>query len=408
VHNWAGNVRYQADEVVTPRSVDELVELIVTTPRLRPVGTRHTFNEISDSAVMVGVAGLADEVEFSGTQAWVPAAMTYAALGPVLDRAGFALPTMASLPHISVGGAISTGTHGSGDALGTLATQVSGLEVVTGTGELLVLDRDDERFAGAVVGIGALGVLLRVRLDLVPAHQVRQAVYLDLPWDEVEADFDGLTAAATSVSLFTTFSPSGIDEVWLKQRDTGLPLPAHLGSAAAATKPMHPVRTLAPDNVTGQLDLPGPWYQRMPHFVPDAPPASGREIQSEYLIDRRDTHEAFAALRGLHERLAPVLLIAEIRTMAADDLWLSAAYGRDTVGLHFSWQPDAAAVAEVLPTLEATLEQFSPRPHWGKLALRDTRVVDRYPRGEDFLRLRDQCDPDGRFRSTWLDRVLGL
>ena len=143
--------------------------------------------------------------------------MTYGRLAPMLHERGLALHNLASLPHISVGGAIATGTHGSGDRLGNLATAVSAIDILRSDGEIVHLERGDTDFDGAVVGLGALGVVVRVRLDVEPEYQIAQHVYEGLAWDELAARFDEITGAGDSVSLFTTWG-SHVDQVWVKQR----------------------------------------------------------------------------------------------------------------------------------------------------------------------------------------------
>ena len=146
--------------------------------------------------------------------------MTYGRLANELHEHGLALHNLASLPHISVGGAIATGTHGSGDRLGNLATAVSAIDILRSDGELVHLERGQPDFDGAVVGLGALGVVLRVRLDLEPEYQIEQRVYEGLAWDQLVEHFDAVTGAGDSVSVFTTWGDH-VDQVWVKARPPG-------------------------------------------------------------------------------------------------------------------------------------------------------------------------------------------
>lgn len=407
--NWAGNYTYQAASVHRPAGMDELRRIVAAAPRIHALGTRHCFNGIADSAELVSLERFAPRVEIDpvARTVRVNGAVTYGVLARELQRAGWALHNMASLPHISIAGAIATGTHGSGDASGNLATAVATLELVTSEGDVLRMGRDEERFAGMVVGLGALGVVTYLTLDIEPSYQVRQDVFLHLAWDELFERFDDVTSSAQSVSLFTDFGEN-VNQAWLKSRvDPEQPAPhrTRLFGAAAATRPMHPVASLSAEHSTEQLGAAGAWLDRLPHFRPDAVPASGDEVQSEYMVARQFALPAIRVLRELAPMIQPHLWIAEIRTVAGDDLWLSPAYGADTVCFHFSWRSDQDAVMGLLAILEDALAPFAPRPHWGKLFVAPAAVLeDRYERLADFRRLAETLDPRGAFRNDFLDR----
>ena len=329
--------------------------------------------------------------------------------GALAGDAGFALANLASLPHISVAGAVQTGTHGSGDRIGSLATQVLGVEMVTADGEVVSLRRGDPEFDGAVVGLGALGVVTHLTLELEPAYEIAQTVYDGARWDDVLAGFDAITGAGDSVSLFTSWQDADtIDQVWVKARPGRANADAVLAvGGREADGPRHPVPGVGPEPCTVQGGVPGPWHSRLPHFRLEFTPSAGAELQSEYLIDRRDVLAAIEALRALAPAIAPLLYVCEVREMAADDLWLSPAFGRETVGLHFTWRPDVAGVEGLLPRIEDALPE-SARPHWGKVFTMDAdRIRSRYPRWDEFAALRARMDPRGRFTNDYLSR-LGL
>jgi xylitol oxidase len=325
---------------------------------------------------------------------------------------GYALHNTASLPHISVAGSVATATHGSGDANQNLAAAVRAMELVTASGEVITVRPGADDFAGAVAGLGSLGIVSALELEIVPSFQVRQWVYEGLPTDAVTGSFDEIFSSAYSVSVFTDWTGRN-NRIWQKVRAdapaaAGGGAPSWLG-ARLADGPRNPVPGMAVDNATEQRGRPGPWHERLPHFRLEFTPSAGAELQSEYLVAREVAVPAIEALFALGDRIAPVLQIAEIRTMAADDLWLSMAYGRDTVGFHFTWVQDDAAVAPVLAAIEAALAPFEARPHWGKVFSTPPDVVrGLYPRYDDFVDLLRRYDPAGKFRNEFMDRYFPM
>lgn len=399
--NWAGNVTWSARARHEPSTLDELRRLVAGADRVRAVGTGHSFNRLGDTTgVQVSVAGLPPTVALDRDRGTVTVAagMRYGDLATVLHAEGYAVANLASLPHISVAGAVATATHGSGPAHGNLATAVAALELVTADGDLLTVDRADPRFAGLVVHLGALGVVTRLTLDVVPAFEVRQYVRLGLP----RAALDDALDAAYSVSVFTGWRSPRFEQVWLKQRADQPPPPADWLDTRAADTARHPVPGMPAENCTEQLGVPGPWHERLPHFRLGFTPSSGDELQSEWHLARSDGAAALAALDPAAERIAAVLQVCELRTVAADGLWLSPNHERDSLAVHFTWVGDPAAVAPVLDEVEERLAPFAPRPHWGKLFTRDPATA--YPRHDDFRALLREFDPAGKFRTALLDR----
>lgn len=408
--NWAGNVRYRAAGLHAPESVDELRRLVAATPRIRTLGTRHSFNRIADTDhAVVSLDRMAADprIDSDASTVTVGAGVRYGELAQYLEAAGYALANLASLPHISVGGAIATGTHGSGDRTGSLASAVRALQMVTAEGDLVTIDRSHPDFPGGVVSLGALGVVTRVTLAIEPTFSVEQSVFLELPWSSFTENFDRITGAAYSVSVFSSWrNPDVVDQVWLKRRpDRDAPVPAALFGAVAALREYDPLGGTSPVNCTPQLGVAGPWLDRLPHFRLEFTPSSGIELQSEHLVPRRHAVAALEAIRGLSHRISPLLLVNEIRTVAADDLWLSSSYGTDVVGIHFTWLQRQAEVEELLHAIEAALAPFDARPHWGKLFDR-ADVAGLYPRFDDFRSLVARFDPDRKFSNPFLTRIL--
>jgi xylitol oxidase len=434
--NWAGNYRYRATAIHRPRTLDEVRALVASAPKVRAVGSRHSFNSIADSSgILISLEDLEPDISID------PAALTvsvsggtrYGTLAAELDRQGFALANLASLPHISVAGAIATGTHGSGDANGNLATSVASLELVCGDGSLRTLSRGSSAgFDGAVVGLGALGIVTRVTLDIEPHFEVRQDVFEQLPWGSVLADFDAVTSSAYSVSLFTDWSCSTVAQAWLKSRipDSVTSAGAHAAAptgffdspdgasspdpagrtffgGTSAPEARHPLPGVSAENCTEQLGVAGTWAERLAHFRMAFTPSSGEELQSEFFVPREHAVAAIGIMRGLSEVVTPLLQVAEIRTVARDHLWLSPAYNQACVGLHFTWKPDQEAVERALPLIEERLAPLRARPHWAKLFTADAAALaPLYPRFADFRKLAEGMDPEGKFRNEFLERTV--
>ena len=405
--NWAGNVTFRASAIRRPGSVPELQRLVATTDRIRALGTAHSFSRVADTTgELVSIADLPPRFDLDPgrNSVTVSAGLRYSDVAPRLDAAGFALANLASLPHISVAGAVATGTHGSGNANQCLAAAVRALEVVTGTGDLVRVSRESDpgRLAGLVVALGACGVVTSLTLDLVPGFEVRQWVYEQVPFAAIAENFGAVCAAGYSVSVFTGWRPDRADRIWVKSTDPA-PRPEHWLGGRLAPARQHPIAGMPADCATPQGGVPGPWYERLPHFRPEFTPSAGAELQSEFLIARPDTAAALLALDQVRAELAPVVQVSEIRTVAADDLWLSPAYRRDSTAFHFTWIPDATAVAPVLAGVQDALAPFAPRPHWGKISgIPAATVAGRYPRLADFGRLAAEFDPAGKFRNDFV------
>ena len=411
MRNWAGNVEFGASRFEEPTTLAELQALVAREPRIRAVGTAHSFSDIADtSGVHVSVARLAGDVEIDADRqvARVPGGLRYGDLARALQTRGWALGNIASLPHISVAGTVATGTHGSGDRNPTLSAAVRGLDLVLASGDRHRLDVGDPAFEGAVVALGALGVVTTVDLAVEPAFDVRQYVVDGVSHAAVLADLDAAFGAAYSVSLFTTWGPDLVGQIWMKRRDdTDGPWPGggFLGGTLA-DGPRHPLPGHDAIHCTEQGGVAGPWHERLPHFRLEFTPSSGDELQTEYLVPRAEAAGLLRDLEALAPRIHPLLHVSEIRTMAADRLWLSGAYGRDTVGIHFTWQK-RPEVLGLLPELDEVLGARGGRPHWGKLfAVDPADLAARYPRFADFADLARHLDPDGKLRTPLLDALL--
>jgi xylitol oxidase len=415
--NWAGNYRYGASRLHRPATLAQVQEIVASARHVHVLGSRHSFNGIADSAELISLEAMTAEttlpaniaVDLEAGTVSMGGGVKYGELAEILRDAGAALHNLASLPHISVAGAVATATHGSGVTNGNLATAVAELEIVTSNGEIVRASRGDTDFDGMVVGLGALGVVTRMTLDVEPAFEVEQRVFEHLSWDVLYENFDEITSCGYSVSLFTLWRED-IDMVWVKSRTDNHDHPEEdLFGAVPAVVDRHPVIGLDPTPCTPQLARRGLWSDRLPHFRMGFTPSAGDELQSEYLVPRRHAVGALEALRSLGDRIRPLLQVAEIRTVAADQLWMSTSYGEPTVAVHFTWKPAQEAVEDVLIDLERILSPFEARPHWGKLFHAEaTTIASLYGRYKDFLQLVERMDPRGAFGNAWLEaHVLG-
>ncbi|SOD91772.1 D-arabinono-1,4-lactone oxidase [Spirosoma fluviale] len=413
--NWAGNLQYSTDRLYEGKSIGQVQELVKKYDKLKVLGTRHCFNSIADSKDNLLSLKAMDDVISLDTKAHtvtVDASMKYGQLAPYLDKKGFALHNLASLPHISIAGACATATHGSGVKNGNLSTAVSGMEIVTAAGDVRTLSRakDGDTFNAAVVHLGALGVVTKVTLDIQPTFQMRQDVYENLPMSQLKEHFEAIVSGGYSVSLFTDWQKSRVNEVWIKRRiDKGVTLdakPEYYG-ATLAKKNLHPIAELSAVNCTEQMGVPGPWYERMPHFRMGFTPSSGKELQSEYFVPRKNAVEAILAVERLKAHVSPHLMISELRTIDADTLWMSPCYKQPSLAIHFTWKQDWASVKKVLPMIEKELAPFHARPHWGKLfTMTPVQLQSRYEKLPAFKQLVTQYDPKGKFRNDFLNTTI--
>ena len=410
--NWAGNYTYSTNNLDEASTVDNVVHLVRSHSHLKPLGARHSFNGIADSTVdQISLKHL-DQIELDAKAKTVTvgAGVTYGQLAPYIDNRGFAVHNLASLPHISVVGACATATHGSGNNNGNLSTAVRAMEIVTANGEVVIFSRErlGDKFQGTVVGLGALGVITKITLNVQPRFQMTQMVYEDLPFSQLEHHLNEVFASGYSVSIFTDWQNQRATQVWIKRRveeDVHTDSKETFYGAKPATRNLHPLAGHSAENCTEQMGVPGPWYERLPHFRMNYTPSSGAELQSEYFVPRDKGYAAILAVEQLRDHITPHLFITEFRTIAADDLWISPCYQRPSMTLHFTWKPQWPEVKRVLPLIEEKLAPFGVRPHWAKLfTMPSARLRSQYAKMPAYREIIDQYDPGRKFRNEFIDR----
>ena len=412
--NWAGNLTFSTNNVQTPGSVEEVRAAVKSASKLRALGARHSFNAIADSASEQLSVEHLDEMTLDekARTVTIGGGVKYSQLAPWLDAKGYALHNLASLPGITVAGGCATATHGSGAHNGNLATAVSALEIVTADGNILALSREKngEQFLGAVVALGSLGVVTRLTLDVQPTYQVAQSVYQNLSFDELGKHFDEIFTSGYSVSVFTDWEHHRATQVWVKRRlaaESANQWQPELFGAKLAAEKLHPITGHSAENCTDQLGVPGSWYDRLPHFRIGQTPSIGQELQTEYFVPYDRGFEAVQAVEKLHKHISPLLFVTELRTIAADRLWMSMAYQRASLAIHFTWKPQWPEVSKVLPMIEEQLLPFQPRPHWAKLfTLPPARLEPCYTRLPQFRALLAHYDSRGKFRNQFVDSSL--
>lgn len=413
--NWAGNLEYSTGNISYPKSVEDIQKLVRGTQKVKALGSRHCFNTIADSKdafISLKEMNKVVALDAANKTVTVEGGIRYGELAPYLHEQGFALHNLASLPHISVAGACSTGTHGSGVKNGNLSSAVSAIEFVAadGTVQTLTKARDGEKFNAAVVSLGALGVMTKVTLDLQPTFMSKQYVFEKLPFSQMKDHFESIMSAGYSVSLFTDWQNDYINEVWVKslENDPAIAaLPAVLAGAQAAAKNMHPIAELSAENCTEQMGVAGPWFERLPHFKMGFTPSSGKELQAEYFVPFSNAVAAIEAVQRMGKAIGPHLFISEIRSIAADNLWMSPCYQQPSVAIHFTWKQDWPAVSKLLPVIEKELAQYGVKPHWGKLFDMPAAVLQqRHPKFQEFKSLMAEYDPAGKFRNDFLNQYI--
>lgn len=410
--NWAGNINYRAEAVLYPASIEEVRRSLDSAKSVKALGSRHSFSTIADTTGTListdnlnRIIGLNEE----RNMVWCESGVRYGTLAVWLEEQGLALHNLASLPHISVAGACITATHGSGDRNGNLSTAVKAIELIKADGSIVQIDQSHPDFYGTVVNLGAIGVITKIALEVQPTYEVAQFVFEDLSMDTLKDHFDEIFQSGYSVSLFTHWLDRKINQVWVKRKLTDSynnSLNDFFGASPAKTH-LHPIKVNSPVNCTDQMGIAGKWFERLPHFKMGFTPSNGAELQTEFFVPRSRAVEAIFAVEALHPKISPILFVTEIRSIAADQFWMSPAYNQDVVAIHFTWKQLPEQVMAVIPEIQQVLGPLNAVPHWGKISTWTAKdLAARIPRFQDFISLVAKYDPTGKFKNDYLKEKL--
>ncbi len=408
--NWAGNLSFSSKEFIEIDSVKKLQTIVSNARGIKVLASGHSFSDIADTKdTLISIKNLSFEIGIDSNkrEALVPAGMQYSDVSRYLEKHGWAVSNMASLGEVTIAGAILTGTHGSGSSNGILSTAVIGFEMVLESGSILTTDRENSSdFPGFIVSLGALGVFTKYKLKIVPSFSIRQVVYENINIESIANNFDLVFDRAYSVSFFSNWAQNSTGQIWMKFLDDSKPfnISSDWIDGNLAKVKQHPVKINDASPCTDQLATSGKWLDRLPHFKLNSSPVSGDEVQTEYLVDRRYVKQYISELAEIGDEIASKVYTTEIRTIKADDLWLSGAYERETVGFHFTWRKSDSLV-NFLPKIESILGKHDGRPHWGKLFdVPKDKLPSRYPKFSDFEVLLQKYDPNKKFRNNFINK----
>lgn len=423
LRNWAGDVRWRPARIDRPGSHEELVACVRrSTMPIRALGAGHSFAPLcatDHQTIQLGRKNPLLSLDREQKAATVWAGTLLRDLGPLLAGQGFALENQGDVDTQSLGGALATGTHGTGARLGCIASQVLELTLVTASGDSLTLSRhsDQRRFRAAAVSLGALGILSQVRLKICPAYRLSE-VRRRMPLEECLA---GVAAAASRHRHFEFF--------WFPYSDLALtkaldPVPAAedapnrsrsfltqlllenaafwLACQASRLRPAWtPAINAFCSRTLDESDYLGPPHRIFPT------PRLVRFHEMEYAVPAERGPDCLRELREfIHRRRLPVSFPIEYRYVGQDDLFLSPFFQRDSATLSLNvFHP--AGYREYFQGAEAIFRNHAGRPHWGKKHNAGPASLRRlYPHWDDFLQIREELDPQARFLNPPLRKLL--
>jgi len=414
--NWSGSVIAAPSALERPTTEPELQQLVAAAAKVRVVGTGHSFMPLcATDGLMLSLADLEGEIEIAEDRqsAWVPAGMAIGALTAALWDQGFSLINQGDIDKQAIAGAISTATHGTGRGLGSLATAAEAFRLVLADGEVVECDRErePELFQAARLSLGMLGVIVRIRIKLLPAYRLeermRRASFVRTrsEWDNIagahrHAEFFQFPYAGDVLIKTLDVVGSGDSPPSGKLEDTVLQLVCDLAAAWPSATPTLQRLLMG---VMGSSTRAGPAGRIFP---------SERAVlfeEMEYEIPAKEGLEAFArAVALVREKRWPIIFPLEFRTVAADDIWLSPMNGRDCVSISFHQYAKLPWKA-AFDTVEKLFQEAGGRPHWAKRhTLTSDDVVRLYPEAQRWGAVRKRVDPTGKFLNAHLAELFAF
>ena len=406
--NWAGNIKFQDSKTIAPKSIAEIQNIVRKNPKVKARGTAHCFNTIADTkhlALLLDQMPKEIIINKEKKSVTVSAGLKYGEVAEELHKNGWALHNLASLPHISIAGAIATGTHGSGSNNGILATAVKSFDVVLADGSFRNINSSDgDLFYGGVIGLGLIGIVVRVELEIQPTFNLGQNVYLEMSRNNFRNNFEEIMNSGYSVSYVTTWQQAVDGEVWVKFLEGSNP-PKELFGSKPATEKLHLLKNHSAEPCNDQLGIIGPWHLRLPHFKMEFTPSSGTELQSEFFVNKAQASSVLLALEAIADQISIPLMGSEIRTIASDNFWMSPQYKSDDVGLHFTWK-QVPETFEAVKAIEEVLAAFHYRPHLGKIySATPAYISSVFPKFKNFQQLITEIDPKNKFGNEMTDSL---
>ncbi len=422
IRNFGRNLQFTPDRYVRVRSVEELQSVVREGKRIRPVGAAHSWSPAfvtDDTVVSLDRMRAVRSIDRERMQVTVEGGMRLRELSRVLDQQGLALANLGSIDAQAVAGVIATGTHGTGAGFRCLGAQVARLELIDGTGRSVTLERGQPELDGAVVGLGALGIIHAVTFDVVEAFRLHDRTASE-PFDEVIERLDAEIAENDHFKVWwfcpeseaivyryqRTKEPPNDSRVrrWFKERVIAVAVYRSL----LALGQLRDRRWIPRFNRFLTREAGRPLDRITPSYIGFLTPSPPVHRETEWAFDVADAKPLLREYR----RLLPTdghtyNFIQELRFSKADDLWMSPAYGRDSIWLSL-YNVDRHHWDAQLAKFEAFAREHGGRPHWGKEATFDRDYLrSQYPRFDDFVALARKFDPEGKFRNPWLDGILG-